>query len=57
MGADSNVTEGWSFVEAISGVADMKCVPGALNVVEVGVLHCWFAVGGGGRPPRHTLSK
>ena len=51
MGADSNVTEGWSFVEAISGVADMKCVPGALNVGEVRGLHCWFAAGGWGQPP------
>ena len=57
MGADSIVTEGWSFVEAISPVADKKCVPGALNVGEVRGLHCWFVVGGGGQPPRHTLSK
>ena len=57
MGAHSNVTEGWSFVETISGIADMKCVPGALNVGKVSGLCCLFALGGGGRRPRHTLSK
>ena len=50
VGADSKVTEGQSFVEAISGVVDM-CVPGAVNVGEVGGLHCWAAAGGGGRCP------
>ena len=57
MGADLKVTEGSSFVQAISGVADMKCVPGAVNMGEVGGLRCWFSGGEGGRRPRHTLSK
>ena len=50
-GADSKVTEGWNFVEAISGVVDTMCVPGAMNVGQVGGLCCWFAAGGGGRHP------
>ena len=57
MGADSKVNEGWSFVEAISGVADTKCVPGTVNVGEVSGLRCWFVVGGEGRRPLHTLPK
>ena len=57
MGADSKVTEGSSFVETISGVAETKCVPGAVNMGEIGGLRCWFAGGEGSQCPRHTLSK